>query len=157
MTQSEDPRLSEVIADFLQAIDAGSRPDADDYVRRHPDLADGLRAFFADQAAVDRLAAPFRSGDGNGTQSPEANPDLATITQVPGEDLPQPGGHLGSRLPLEPVGRGVGFEQRLLHHVGRIDLGPESRVQPGPRQDEQVTAVPVEPVRVRSGHVPSSR
>src|SRR5262249_47921897 len=67
----------------------------EDYVRRHPDLADGLRSFFADQASMDRIAAPYRSGNGNGTQQPEANPNLATITQSPGGPLQPAPGSLG--------------------------------------------------------------
>src|SRR5262245_42897703 len=59
---TDDARLSQVIADYLQSVDAGTPPDREGLITRHPQLADSLRAFFADQdrleAAVGRPADP---------------------------------------------------------------------------------------------------
>jgi WD40 repeat protein len=67
MTQDPTPTtpptegsLSAVLAAFLQAVDAGQAPDRDELLRRHPEHADDLRRFFADQDRLDRAARPLR-------------------------------------------------------------------------------------------------
>ncbi len=59
---ANDGRLHEVIASYLEADAAGRPPDRAELLRAHPDLADGLREFFADHDRMLRAAAPFRSG-----------------------------------------------------------------------------------------------
>ncbi len=49
-------RLQQVIAEYLQEVDAGRAPDPEDYLRRYPDLAGELRSFFAIQKAIAELA-----------------------------------------------------------------------------------------------------
>ena len=53
---SRDKQLESILHGYLQAVDAGQNPDRDDLLRRHPELADELREFFADQAKMDRVA-----------------------------------------------------------------------------------------------------
>jgi outer membrane protein assembly factor BamB len=48
-----EERVNEVIADYLDAVAAGKRPDREEILAKHADLADELRTFFADR---DRLA-----------------------------------------------------------------------------------------------------
>src|SRR5579871_5537071 len=53
-------RLQEIVAAYLQDVEAGRRPDQAELLARHPDLADELRSFFAGQEQLGRLAAPLR-------------------------------------------------------------------------------------------------
>jgi len=56
--------LDQVIAQYLQAVEAGQVPNRHELLERHPELADALRAFFADFDRVDLHAAPLRlAGD----------------------------------------------------------------------------------------------
>jgi hypothetical protein len=53
-------RLDEVIAEYLEAVDAGLCPDPDEWLARFPDLAAPLARFFADQGQVHGLLGPLR-------------------------------------------------------------------------------------------------
>ncbi len=69
-----DP-LDAVIADYLQQVEAGQVPDRAALLERHPDLADRLRAFFADFDRVDRQAGELRlSADPARTVGGEGQP-----------------------------------------------------------------------------------
>ncbi len=61
--------LDQVIAAYLQAIEAGQVPNRQELLDRHPELAERLRAFFADLDRVDLEAAQLRLGD---VESPSA-------------------------------------------------------------------------------------
>jgi hypothetical protein len=54
-----DP-LDAVIAEYVQQVEAGAVPDREALLLRHPELAERLRAFFADCDRLDRQAGELR-------------------------------------------------------------------------------------------------
>ncbi len=51
-------RVNEILAAYLQAVDAGNAPARQELLARHPELAAELQAFFADHDELDQIAAP---------------------------------------------------------------------------------------------------
>src|SRR5262245_29115204 len=81
-TPSKEQRLQDVLHGYLQAVDAGQAPDREELLRQHPDLADELVAFFADQQKVEQLVRSFRaSGDAATIDSTAVagQPSLGTV------------------------------------------------------------------------------
>ena len=56
-TTSPDDPIDAVIAAYMQQVEAGEVPDREALLAALPDLADRLRAFFADYDQLDRRAA----------------------------------------------------------------------------------------------------
>ena len=52
--------LDVVIAEYIRACEAGQPPDRDEFLAKHPDLADELREFIANQDQMDEVARPVR-------------------------------------------------------------------------------------------------
>src|SRR5215831_11542038 len=73
---SRELLLQEVLAAYLQAVEAGRSPDRKEILARHPDLAADLESFFADHDRMRGAAAPFRPAG----QTPPVNvADVETV------------------------------------------------------------------------------
>jgi serine/threonine-protein kinase len=67
-----DPRLDTVIAEYLESVERGEPSDPAPWLRRHPDLAGELGAFFAAEARFDHLVTPLRSRSPSGSSAGNA-------------------------------------------------------------------------------------
>jgi tRNA A-37 threonylcarbamoyl transferase component Bud32 len=79
VTSAGDP-LDTLIALYMQQVEAGQVPDREALLAAHPDLADRLRAFFADLDQLDRQAAELRLS---------ADPNPTTDETPPAGELPR--------------------------------------------------------------------
>jgi WD40 repeat protein len=114
---TRDKWVNEVIAAYLQAIDAGEEPDREEFLARYPDLAAELKAFFADREQFRRLAEPLgptspsredRSGleDWGGNIVGEATTRDDPPTALAGSPPGTKSRCIGDYELLEEVGRG---------------------------------------------------
>jgi len=79
-----EQRLQAILHEYLQAVDAGQKPDQAAVLRAHPDLAEDLSAFFADQHKLSRLASSLDTqtialGVSREASESEPHPDLAPV------------------------------------------------------------------------------
>src|SRR5262245_44600822 len=95
ITSSGDP-LDPVIPDYMQQVEAGAVPDREALLARHPDLAERLRAYFADCDRLDRQAADLRLS---------ADPNRTADATDPAGDLPRVR-YFGDYELLEVIARG---------------------------------------------------
>jgi WD40 repeat protein len=80
-----EQRVQEVLLGYMQAVDAGQAPERDALLRQHPELAEDLRGYFADQDRLDRLTRPLCPDSpapptlSPGGEKPAASPALGTV------------------------------------------------------------------------------
>ncbi len=102
-SDDREQRVNEVIADYLAACEAGSPPDRDELLARHPDIADSLAAFLADHAHM-RRAIP----------APGPRPRMKSATLPPN----------GPRPVAPPLGSIKYFgDYELLEEIARGGMG----------------------------------
>lgn len=77
-------RIQSILHAYLQAVDAGKAPDQEAILRQHSDLADELRAFFADQEKLNQMADSLRT---QGPSRPESEPPTIDSAPRPGSSL----------------------------------------------------------------------
>jgi WD40 repeat protein/tRNA A-37 threonylcarbamoyl transferase component Bud32 len=94
---SEDRQLHEVIASYLQAVDSGESPDRQELLRTHADIAEALKAFFADHDCMRRAAAPIQADD-----TATLPPNTAPTVVAPLDTVR----HFGDYELLEEIARG---------------------------------------------------
>jgi serine/threonine-protein kinase len=70
-------RFQDVLAAYLQAVEAGQHPDRDEWLSKHSDVATELRSFFANQDEFTRLAVSLSSAP------PSEQATLAGSTHTP--------------------------------------------------------------------------
>src|SRR6478752_2977303 len=59
-TTEREQRFNDVLAEYLEGLEAGQADDRAALLARNADLADELRAFFMHQDQVQELATPLR-------------------------------------------------------------------------------------------------
>src|SRR3989442_487610 len=105
-SQMPEGALDQIIAAYAEAVDAGKVADREEWLRRYPEAAAALQAFFADQDRFDQHVAPLRecvSGSG--------------LLQVV-DSFPVAGTRVGDYELLEEIARGgmgIVFKARQVH------------------------------------------
>jgi eukaryotic-like serine/threonine-protein kinase len=96
-----EQRLNEILAAYLEAVEAGRKPDRRALLRKHPDLAAELRAFFDNQDHLLPFAAPLRSA----MPAREGNPSEVS-RRTDGATNPDGSASFGGYELLEEISRG---------------------------------------------------
>jgi WD40 repeat protein len=96
---ADEQRLQEIIANFLEACDTGDESDWRTLALEHPDLAEELSSYFADQELLANLAAPLR-------ELFQATTGGSTLVDGPAESRFPPGSKVGDFVIRREIGRG---------------------------------------------------
>ena len=84
---SREQRLQEILAAYMQDVEAGKNPDREKLLSQHPDLAEDLRSFLAENDKMRRLVdqadaatlAPTPGLQGEEVSPPVAAPDVPEV------------------------------------------------------------------------------
>jgi WD40 repeat protein len=95
-------RLHEILGAFFEAVEAGEAPNPQDLIAAHPDLADDLAAYFADEARFQHLVAPLHATVGSG-----AAPADQTATAAFAAEPAPPGANTDATGQLSGDGNGL--------------------------------------------------
>jgi hypothetical protein len=106
-----DERFGEVLAAYLEAVDAGWAPSRRAFLERYPTWRPHLEAFFATHDEVDALAAPFRSDTACSVPPPHSGEPPTVIIDV-GSALPRSFGDYELEEEISRGGMGVVFRAR---------------------------------------------
>jgi serine/threonine protein kinase len=101
-------QVNRALANYLEAQRQGQAPNREELLRQHPELADELRSFFADQDRFRNLAEPL---------APRARPE-----QAPGETTNASPGENGGAGPVLGTVRYIG-DYELLEEIARGGMG----------------------------------
>jgi WD40 repeat protein len=127
---ARERRLHEILGGFFDAVEAGEAPNPQDLIAAHPDLADDLAAYYADEARFQHLVAPLHATVGSG-----AAPADQTATAAFGAEPAPSGANTdatgqlsgdGNGLdPALPTGSRIRYfgDYELKHILGRGGMG----------------------------------
>jgi serine/threonine protein kinase len=113
-TETKDPRVEAAIREYLEEADRNEVVDLEEFIARHPEIADALRSFIAADVRLRKIAPTriARESDGVSTRSftaqgqetvpPKANPDRSTA--MTGSGLQ---GQFGRYLIIRLLGSGA--------------------------------------------------
>jgi predicted Ser/Thr protein kinase len=99
-----EARLDELIAAYLEAVEAGQSPDRDVWLARQPDLADDLRQFFANHDRMAQVGAPLRAI--TPVASPTSEAAMLAVASPPADPLLGKVRYFGDYELLEELARG---------------------------------------------------
>ena len=112
-----EERFDEVVADFLDAIDAGETPNEEQLIDQHPDLADSLRQFFLDHRRIGGVFDSEESSADDTDAAAAVRPDASA-----GSPHEQPTMAYRDAALSEPVAEQVG-DYALLNEIARGGMG----------------------------------
>ena len=99
-----EARLDELIAAYLEAVEAGQSPDRDEWLARYPDLADELRRFFANHDRMARVGEPLRAAAA--AEPPTSEAATLALGETPTDPLLGKVRYFGDYELLEEIARG---------------------------------------------------
>jgi hypothetical protein len=84
---STDPRVDAALRDYLERLDRGEPVDREEFISRHPEIADALQSFFAAEEPFRKMGRA--GGDDSNLRSVDrqAHADVAR-TLPPRENIP---------------------------------------------------------------------